>query len=109
MSNQIFKKQIPNDLFFALLDEIGKKNDKYYLINYESFKKGLFTNSIPLFIEKCKLYYHLSKQKYLDKKMSYNSFTTILRQICNFNSIKYTSQIKYDKSKYDIIYVIYIN
>jgi hypothetical protein len=43
----------------------------------------------------------------LERKMNYNSFVTILRQICNFNKIIYTSQIKYDKSKYDIIYHIF--
>jgi glycosyltransferase involved in cell wall biosynthesis len=62
----------------------------------------------PKFIEECRPYYHLSKKKYLDTKTTYNSFTTILRQICNFNKIKYVSQIKYDKSKYNIIYYIYI-
>ena len=46
--------------------------------------------------------------KYLDKKLTYNSFTTILRQICNYNKITYTSQIKYDKSSYEITYYIYI-
>jgi hypothetical protein len=50
----------------------------------------------------------LSKRKYLEKKLSFNTFTTILRQICNFNKIKYISQIKYDKSSYGIEYYIYI-
>ena len=58
-------------------------------------------------IEECKPYYHLSKRKYLEKKVTYNSFTTVLRQICNYNKIIYTSQIKYDKSKYEIVYYIY--
>jgi hypothetical protein len=107
MSTQIFKKQIPNETFIALLDDIGAKNEKYYIINNESYKRGLFTNSIPKFIEDCKPYYHNSKQKYLERKLTYNSFTTVLRQICNFNKFKYTSQIKYDKSNYDIIYYIY--
>jgi hypothetical protein len=49
----------------------------------------------------------LSKQKYLERKLAYNNFTTILRQICNFCAINYTSVIKYDKSTYNIIYYIY--
>ena len=77
------------------------------MFNHSSFKKGIFTNDIENFILLCKPYYHTSKLKYLEKKLSYNSFTTIVRQICNFNGIMYTSQIKYDKSKYDIIYYIY--
>ena len=66
-------------------------------------------NKIPEFLEMCKPYYHISKRKYLERKMSYNNFTTIIRQICNFNKIMYTSQIKYDKSNYNIVYYIYHN
>ena len=107
MSSQIFKNQISKNMIYELLEGIGTKNEKYYTINNDSYKKGLFTNSVPLFMESCKPFYHISKQKYLDRKLTYNSFTTVLRQICNFNKINYTSQIKYDKSSYDIAYYIY--
>ena len=108
MSTQIFKKNVPNELVFNLLNAICLKNDKHYTFNIESFKKGLFKEIISKFIEDCKPYYHLSKRKYLERKLSYNSFTTILRQICNFNKITYTSKIKYDNSTYCIVYYIYI-
>jgi len=107
MSTQIFKNPIPNDKFIELLEEIGKKTEKCYIVNNDSYKRGLFTNSIPNFIKECKSFYHISKQKYLDRKLTYNNFTTILRQICNYNKIKYTSQIKYDNSSYNIIYYIF--
>jgi hypothetical protein len=107
MSTQIFKKDIPNEILFNLLDNICVKNDKHYILNNESFKKGLFNEIIQLFIENCRPYYHNSKKTYLDKKLTYNSFVTIVRQICNYNKIFYTSQIKYNKSTYDIIYIIY--
>ena len=108
MSLQIFKKQISNDLLLNLLKSICTSNDKYYIFNNNSFKKGIFTEEIPNFINNCKEYYHNSKQKYLEKKITYNTFTTILRQICNFNKIVYTTQIKYDKSVYNIYYYIFI-
>jgi len=107
MSTQIFKKNVPTELLYFLLDDICLKNDKYYILNNNSYKKGLFNETIANFIEECKPYYHISKQKYLERKLTYNSFTTILRQICKFNKITHTSQIKYDKSTYDIIYYIY--
>ena len=107
MSTQIFKNKIPNEILFELLDIICLKNEKHYIFNVDSFKKGVFKEEIQKFIEKCTPYYHISKRKYLEKKLTYNSFTTILRQICNFNKITYTSQIKYDKSTYDIVYYIY--
>jgi hypothetical protein len=107
MSAQIFKNMIPSEKIFNLLDSLCIKNNKYYLFDFISFKKGVFTNEINNFLEYCKPYYHISKRKYLEKELTYNSFTTVLRQICNFNKINFTSQIKYDKSNYEIVYFIY--
>jgi hypothetical protein len=122
MSSQIFKTKIPNDIVFQLLKDIAVKSlvtttikddvtvAKYdvYIVNNNVYKKGIFNGKIAAFYEVCKPYYHLSKRKYLDKKISYNTFITVIRQICNSNKITYTSQIKYDKSAYDIIYSITI-
>lgn len=107
MSIQIFKNNIPKELLLELLDEICLKNEKHYTLDIDAFKKGVFKEIIQKFFENCRQYYHLSKRKYLDKKLTYNSFTTVTRQICNFNKITYTSQIKYDKSTYTIVYYIY--
>ena len=107
MNSQIFKNTVPNELLISLLDEIAVKTEKCFVFNNNSYKKGIFNDTIPTFLEKCKPYYHISKRKYLERKINYNSFITILRQICNFNKITYTSQIKYDKSNYDIFYYIY--
>jgi hypothetical protein len=108
MSKQIFKNIIPKKKLYDLLELICIKNDKNYILNKDSFKKGVFNNKILEFLEGCKEFYHLSKQKYLEKNLTYNSFTTIIRQICNSNKIIYTSKIKYINSTYDIIYYIYI-
>jgi len=106
MTSQIFKTQIPNQLLINLLEENAVKSDKCYVVNNNVYKKGIFNESIPKFIAECRQYYFLSKRKYLDRKLTYNSFITILRQICNVNKIKYTSKIRYDKSVYDIEYHI---
>ena len=107
MSTQIFKKNIPNETLFNLLDSICLKNEKHYTLNIVSYKRGLFKEIIQKFVSDCVPYYHISKRKYLERKLTYNSFTTILRQICNYNKITYTSQIIYDKSTYGIVYYIY--
>jgi hypothetical protein len=109
MSIQIFKTAVPNEDFYSFLDGICMKNEKHYILNKNAYKKGIFTESINTFFEKIRPYYHLSKRKYIDKKMTYNSFTTVIRQICNYNKITFTSQIKYDKSVYDIVYYIYFS
>lgn len=105
--SQIFKNHIPNQFLFNLLEKICLKNEKYCIFDNDSFKKGIYNQAIQDFLKICIPYYHLSKRKYLEKKCSRNNFLTILRQICNFNNIRYTSQIKYNKSKYDIVYYIY--
>ena len=109
MTSQIFKTKVPSSLFFELLDKICPKNEKHFTFNLDAFKKGLYNEEITKFFEVCKPYYFLSKQKYLEKKLTYNSFSTILRQICNYNKVIYTSQIIYNKSDYSIVYYIYHN
>lgn len=106
MSKQIFKYAIPAEPLFGLLDKICIKEDNTYIFNNNSYKKGIFDNNIPPFLEECKPYYHASKQKYVEKKMTYTAFTTVLRQICNFNHITYTTKIRYEKSTYEIVYYI---
>lgn len=107
MPSQIFKNKIPTAVFFELLDKICLKNEKHYIFNLNAFKKGIYNEEILKFFEFCKPYYFLSKRKYLEKKPTYNSFSTILRQICNYNNVIYTSQIIYIKSEYSIVYYIY--
>jgi len=107
MASQIFKNKIPNELLFDLLNKICLKNEKQYTFCINSFRKGLYNEEIKDFLEVCRPYYHISKRKYIDKNLTYKSFTTILRQICNYNKIIYTSEIIYNKSKYDISYYIY--
>ena len=104
--SQIFKKSIPNNILFDLLDTICVKQNMCYVFNLDAYKKGIYNEKFQSFLDTCKPYYHISKRKYLEKKLTYNSFTTVLRQICKFNKITYTTQIKYDKSNYDIYYYI---
>ena len=106
MNTQIFKKRVPIVLLFALLDLICEKNEKSYILTNDSYKKGAYHDLIAPFYANCIEYYHISKRVYLSRKITYNSFLTVVRQICKNNEISYTSQIKYDKSNYNIIYNI---
>ena len=107
MASQIFKKNIPNEDLYELLNKICAKTDKFFIVDNNSYKKGMFTEDIIRFIELCKPYYYISKKKYLEREITNKSFLTIIRQICNNNNITYTSQIMYNKSKYDIVYYVY--
>ena len=107
MSTQLFKAEVPKEILFILLNTICPKNEKYYILNSAAYKKGIFNESIIQFFKDINQYYHNSKKKYLERKITYNCFITVVRQICNNLKITYTSEVKYDKSIYDIIYNIY--
>ena len=108
-TSQLFKENIPIVNLFTLLDSICVKYENHYEINNIAFKKGMFNNLIQTFFNDCKPFYRKSKLKYLERPINYNSFITVVRQICNANSIVYKSNIKYDKTQYDIYYYIYFN
>jgi len=107
MVNQIFRKPITNELLFDLLEKVCFKTDKYYLVDINAYKKLIFHNYHVEFCEQLKDYYNLSKLFYVERKMVYNSFTNIVRQICKLNIIMFASQIKYNESKYNIDFFIY--
>ena len=69
----------------------------------------IYSNDIQQFLEIIRNYYYNSKRKYLDKLLTYNSFITIIRQICKSNDIKYENKIKYYNSTYDIHYYILLD
>ena len=107
MTNQLFKKNVPNEYLFDLLEKICIKTDKYYLVDLNGFKKLVFYNYFEDFKKQIIPHYNLSKQFYVQRKLTYNSFTNIIRQICKSNNIMFTSQIKYNESKYNIDFLIY--
>ena len=72
-----------------------------------AYRKMQFNNLQEDFCSTILLYYHLGKQFYVSREMTYNSFTTIIRQICKYHAIMFSSQIKYNESKYNINYQIY--
>ena len=61
MNSQIFKKNIPNEFLFNFLEKICLKTDKYYLIDYNAYKKMLFNDLQQGFCESLKEYYYLGK------------------------------------------------
>ena len=109
MLKQIFKENVPIEYLFAWLDKFCVKNEKFYLIDLSAYKKILFHKYENDFLEKIQPYYHLSKTFYVTRKFSYNSFVNIVRQICKSNNIMFSNQIKYNESKYNIVYYIYHN
>ena len=109
MPGQIFKTLIEKEFFFEFLEKNCVKQKDHYLVNKISFKKALYNNSLNNFCMQIKNNYYKSKQYYVTRKLTYSKFTTIIRQICKSLEIKYESQIKYDKSVYNIVYRIFFH
>jgi len=108
MSEQIFKKCVPNKIIFDFLNKYAiKSNSKFLLVTKDTFKRAKFNNDIKEFCEQIKNNYFKCKQFYVTREQNYKTFVTILRQICKSNHLVWTSKIKYDKSKYEIHYYIY--
>ena len=107
MISQIFKYPVPNEILFNLLDKICLKTDSYYLVDMNAYRKMIFHNYNEVFCNELKEYYYVGKLFYITRKMTYKSFTNIVRQICKINTILFTSQMKYNESKYNIDYLIY--
>lgn len=105
MPSQLFKKDVPLSILNDLLSIVCEKNNDGYVFNNQSYKKVIFHQLEQDFINNCRPHYHASKLRYLDRKMNYNHFVTILRQIAKLHNITYTSNIKYSKSNYCIEYL----
>jgi hypothetical protein len=87
--------------------ENSKNSEKYYILSKTIFKKAEFNHLINNFISDLKTHYHTSKHYYLERKLTYMNFMTIIRQLCNVNDIKYKTKLIYNNSRYEIEYYIY--
>jgi len=105
--NQTFKKQIDKNILFDFLEIVCDKSDKYYIFNSSSYKRGELNGGNAAFLEQIKPFYHLAKLFYVERKLTYSGICTIIRQICKYHSILFTTKIVYSKSKYNIPYFIY--
>jgi len=107
MSSQIFKNPIPLSVFTDFLDKNGEKQTNKYIFSKTSFKKAQLEKTIQPFLDSIKSCYFPSKQFYVTRDATYKGLVTIIRQICKYHHIPFTSQIKYSQSKYEIIYTIF--
>jgi len=107
MDTQLFKIKFPKEELFQFLNNVCEKNNEYYILNNESYKKSIYLNILSPFLENLKNCYYQSKKFYIERTMNYNNYITIIRQICKSNNISLIKIIKYYKSTYHIEYHIY--
>jgi hypothetical protein len=111
MTSQLFKELVPITILYDFLEKICMKDhdNKLYIFSKAAFKKAEIYNLLTNFKEIIKPCYHMSKQYYVDRILTFIRFTTIIKQICHSNNVDFVSKIVYNKSKYEMEYYITIN
>ena len=109
MCEQVFKKNVPISILFALLEQICLKTEKYYFLDLNAFKKLQFHDLFVKFREEIRPYYHVSKRFYIDRDFTYRMFANIVRQLSRMANVRFDSEIKYHQSKYHVDYMVYHN
>jgi hypothetical protein len=106
MPGYTLNKDISNNILYNFLNLHCIIENDYYILDKESYKKYEFNNDISSFYKIISEYYKKSKKHYIERDYSYNNLLTVIRHICKNNNIEYISKIKYNKSKYTIVYYI---
>ena len=104
MKNQIFKTIVAPDIIWNFLKENGEETIDHFIFDKVLYKKAVFKEAIEPFVKSLVEHYHESKKHYINRKMDYNKFVTVLRQLCNSNDIEYKTQMVYNSSTYEIVY-----
>ena len=102
----VFTKKIPIEILYIFLDKVGIKKDTFYLFDYNCFRVMMYHKYNEDFINMLHEYYNPSKRYYLTRPTTYNSFITIIRQICKINDVEFKTKILYQHSIYHIEYYI---
>lgn len=114
MVDKIFKSLYPVKDFIEFLKQAcySSINDDgtliTFVINIDVYKHMLFHNMIEQWYETLKPYYHLSKQYYLTRTLTFKHFGTVVRQISRQHRFDFQSKIKYSRSQYTTSYLIHI-
>lgn len=92
---QVFCKQVTFDLIEPLLKKICIPVEKGYVVDETAFSRLLFYGLEKDFIETMRPYYYNSKLYYIERKLTFKSFSTIVRQICKASGTLVISSVQY--------------
>ena len=106
MKNQIFKTIIQPEILWNFIKENSEEMEDHYIFNKSLYKKAVFCDTIVPFVKSLDVYYYDSKKHYIQRKMDYIKFITIIRQLCNSIDVKYDTHLVYNNSSYEIVYSI---
>ncbi len=105
---QVFKRVVPYSIVINIIHEICIRNNNNYLFTYLQYKKAEYNNHIAHVCDSLYEYYIDSKKHYVTRIHTYNSFNTIIRQLCKLHNILFTISVKYNISRSYSEYTIYL-
>ena len=105
-SSQLFIELVPWNIVQKLLILICPiiTLDRVFMVDTNAFKKMIFLGYHHTFLETLKNYYHIEKHFYLTRRLTYNSFTTILRQLCKSHNISFRTELKFEHTYHNMVY-----
>jgi hypothetical protein len=105
--SQHFRQMVPLEILSQFLEQVAIRYGDDYELNECMYLRGQMNGYNAAFLESLRPYYYPSKQRiYLDREPSYNSFITVIRQVCKYLSLQYRYAIIYEQSKYSIHHYI---
>ena len=107
MPSQIFKQAVPQSIFMDFIKRYAEKKQDCYQFSIASYKRAQHEKTIEPLCLSLLEYYFVSKRFYLTRPMNYRNLITIIRQLCKYYKVLFTSSIHYSNSKYSIVYSIY--
>ena len=111
MSKQVsqnIKPSLEKETITKIIKSITTYDEKkeIYIFSNVEYKRMCYHEQTKDILKTLRPHYYESKRFYLDRKLTFKSFSTILRQICKFVKIDISSRVVYTKSDYMIIYTI---
>ena len=108
----LFKAIVPRNIFMNFLYNVATITDEGYTYNHDSYKRGNLEVDDSImndrFCDSIVEYYYKHKQFYVQRKNTFNKFTTLIRQLCNLHGIDYSIKPGNSKSQMFSIYHIRI-
>jgi hypothetical protein len=108
MSKQLFVEPVPLSYLTKILERCCIKRKTYYQLDENAYRIMVFHGLHEPFLAKIIDHYHLAKQFYVTRRLTYVSFVNLIRQICKSHNVPMVSKTKYNESKYTIEHFVYL-
>lgn len=110
-SRYLYRDAITDAPLRKVLEQVAPRIEgaqcAWYRFDGSSFRKMVFMRLHEPFLEAIRPHYFPAKwRKYGDKEITYNSFTTLLRQICNATGRSFYTKHVYDHSVCNTVYFV---